>query len=151
MVLQKNMGKNTNPHYFEGILQLRNPSKELINYVKSKIKKDERCNIAKEKKVKNGIDLYLSSNKYMKQLGRSLQESFGGQLIFSSKLHTKDRQTSKEVHRGYICFRLPDFKKGDIISYKGNEIKIIGLQKKVYAQDIKTKKKLHIDYKELIR
>jgi NMD protein affecting ribosome stability and mRNA decay len=136
-------------NYYEGVLQLRNPDKEVLDYIYKKIL-DSGCRIAKEKKMKNGIDLYLSSNKFLKKLAKDLQNNFAGQLIMSSKLYSKNRQTSKEVHRGCVCFRIPNFKKGDVIQHKGEDIQILNLDKKIYAKDLKTNKKLHIDYKELL-
>ena len=50
-----------------------------------------------------------------------------------------------------MLFRLPKFKKGDIIEYKGDKIKIISVHKKVLAKDIKTRKKLNIRFKDLFR
>ena len=48
-----------------------------------------------------------------------------------------------------MLFRIPKFKKGDVIDYKGEKIKIMGIHKKVFAKDIKTGKKLNIRFKDL--
>ena len=63
-----NVGKSTSgkqidrhPDYFEGTLQLRNPSTELIKYVRNEIKKRKGVWIANEKKVTK--DWYPAAKK----------------------------------------------------------------------------------------
>jgi len=116
--------------YFEGILQLRNVRDEVIEFAINEIEKIEYTNIAKIKKVTNGVDIYMSPQKSLRSLGNKLQNKFGGQLLVSTKLHTRSRVTSRELHRVNMLFRSPNFKKGDIIEYKGEKIKIISIHKK---------------------
>ena len=140
-----------NKDYFEGILQLRNIDNEVIEFTLKEIEKNENTFIAKIKKVTNGVDIYISPQKSLRSLGNKLQNHFGGQLTVSKKLHTRSRVTSKDLYRVNMLFRLPKFKKGDIIEYKGDKIKIISVHKKVLAKDIKTGKKLNIRFKDLFR
>ena len=137
--------------YFEGTLQLRNPSEELIEVAASEIEKAPNVFVAESRNVKNGIDVYVSSQRFLRSLGNKLQKRFGGQLVISTKLFTKHRLTSKEVHRVNVLLRLPNFKKGDIIEYKRDKIKIISMHKKVLAKDVKTGKKLNLNFKDLFR
>ena len=137
--------------YFEGILQLRNPTEELLDFLAKEIKEKGNVFVAKTKKVGDGIDLYISSQRYLRTLGNKLQERFPGQPEVSSSLHTRNRQTSRDVYRVNVLFRMPSFRKGDIITYKGDCIKIIGMSKKVLAKDIKTGKKLTLSYKNVIK
>lgn len=137
--------------YFEGILQLRNPTDELIEFVAKEIEKKGNVFVAKTKKVVNGLDVYISSQRYLRTLGNKLQERFHGQPEVSSSLHTRNRQTSRDVYRVNVLFRMPSFGKGDIITYKGDKIEIIGMSKKVLAKDMKTGKKLTLNYKELVK
>lgn len=140
-----------NKDYYEGILQLRNIDNEVIEFTLKEIEKNENAHIAKISKATNGVDIYLSPQKMLRSLGNKLQNHFGGQLIVSKKLHTRSRVTSKDLYRVNMLFRLPKFKKGDLIEYKGDKIKIISVHKKVLAKDIKTGKKLNIRFKELFR
>ena len=137
--------------YFEGILQLRNPTEELLDFLAKEIKEKGNVFVAKTKKVGDGIDLYISSQRYLRTLGNKLQERFPGQPEVSSSLHTRNRQTSRDVYRVNVLFRMPSFRKGDIITYKGDRIKIIGMSKKVLAKDIKTGKKLTLSYKNMVK
>ena len=95
-----------NPQYFEGILQLRNPNEEVLNFISNQFKRNEKVWIAKQERLKTGIDLYISSNKFLLALGKKLKKSFKGELKTSRKLHTKNRLTSKNVYRVTVLFRL---------------------------------------------
>ena len=138
-------------NYFEGILQLRNIDDVVVQFAIKEIEKQENVFIANIKKVPNGIDIYVSSQRFLRNIGLKLQKQFAGQLIISKKLHTVSRMTSKELYRVNALFRVPKFKKGDIIDYKGEKIKIIAMHKKVFAKDIKTGKKLNLSYKDLFK
>jgi len=136
--------------YFEGTLQLRNVNDEVIDFAVSEIK-NSNVNIAKAKELENGIDIYLSRQRFLRTLAGRLQKKFGGQIIVSRKLHTKSRATSRDLYRVNVLFRLPYFKKGDVIKYKGDKIKIVSLGKKIFAKNIATGKKLNLGYKDLLR
>ena len=58
VVIKKLKGKH--PEYYEGILQLRDCSDEIINWVRKTVEKEKRAKISKDKKVKGGRDLYFS-------------------------------------------------------------------------------------------
>ncbi len=136
--------------YFEGILQLRNPNKEVVDYIKKEIKKKEKVSISDIKKVRGGLDFYLTSNKYLLKLGEILQKQFGGILKTSSKLHTRSRQTSKEVHRVNVLFRAMDFKKNDVILINNQLIKIKSMGKKIQGINLEDNKKKIFEYSEKI-
>jgi len=141
--------KDFNPQYYEGILQLRNPNKEVIDFIERHIEGKENVFITKKEKVRNGIDFYITSKKYLQNLGRKLQNCFGGELKISSRLFSRDRQTSKNIYRVNVLFRLPGFKKGDIIELKGDKIKVINIGKNVFGKNIKTGKKVSVNFKDL--
>src|SRR3989338_985396 len=128
--------------YFEGILQLRNPNGLVLDFIAKEIASKKGISIAKTEKTNNGLDIYISSQKFLRSLGNKLHKRFHGHLEISKRLFTRNRVTSKEVYRVNILFKLPSFKKGDVIDYKGDKIRVIGMAKKVLAKDIKTGKKL---------
>jgi len=137
--------------YFEGILQVRNPNEEVLGFIAREVEKKGNVFIAKTKKINNGIDFYISSQRFLRSIGNKLQERFFGHLEVSRRLHTRNRMTSRDVYRVNLLFKMPSFRKGDIVKYKGDEIKIIGMAKKVLAKDVKTGKKLTLSFKELIK
>ncbi len=92
--------------YYEAVLQLRNnPTKEAVNCVVNAIKKRKNVFIAKQYKVKNGIDIYISSQRFTRTLGKLLKKSFKGKVVESRKLYGMDRQKSKQIYRGTVLFR----------------------------------------------
>ena len=93
-------------NYYEGTLQLRNPNEEVINFIKNQFKNNEKVWVAKYETLKTGIDIYISSNRFLLALGKKLKKSFKGELKTSRKLHTKHKMTSKEVYRVTVLFRL---------------------------------------------
>ncbi|MBD3303809.1 hypothetical protein GF343_01570 [Candidatus Woesearchaeota archaeon] len=129
------------PKYFEGKLQLRNPTPEVVNYVRKKIAQDKHVWIAKEEKAKNGIDLWLSSNKFLLDLGKKLKKRFAGILKTSKKLHTQHKITSKLLYRVTVLFRCLDFRKGDIIEVNGEKLKVMDISKQVMVKNLSTGKK----------
>jgi NMD protein affecting ribosome stability and mRNA decay len=94
--------------YFEGILQLRNPSKELIAFIENDIQKNHKKGVFANqiKEVKNGIDYYLTKNSYLRNLGKRLKKQFKGKLKTSAKLFTRNKQTSRDVYRMTVMFRV---------------------------------------------
>ena len=141
--------KNINKDYFEGILQLRNPTKELIRFAENKTKKDKKALITKKIKVKQGYDFYFTSQRYLRSLGNKIKSSFPGELKTSRKIFTRKRQTSRDVYRVNVLFRMSDLRKGQIIRYKGEQIKIVKTGKKVLAKNVKTGKKMMLKYENL--
>jgi len=123
--------KNKHPQYFEGILQLRGCSDEIINWTINTIAKDKRSRIAKNSKVRGGIDLYLTDQHYLQRLGKKLKETFGGIVKKSSKLHTLNKVTGRDVHRVNILFRPLPVKLGKFFNYNGEEVKILKVSNKL--------------------
>lgn len=123
--------KGKNPEYFEGILQLRDCSDEIIDWVRNTIKKENRVRIAKDKKVRGGIDLYLTDQHYLQRIGKKLKETFPGILKKSSKLFTVSRATGKEVHRVNVLFRALPIKLGKFFKYNDEDVKILKVDKMV--------------------
>ncbi len=139
-------------NYYEAILQLRNPDDELIGFVNDAIKAQTDVTLAKRKKVKNGFDYYLSSNRFAIELGRHLYRSFGGDLKITKKLFSQHRQTSKVLYRMTVLLRMAPFKVGDFILLEGNAYLLTSFTKKTYvAQNLETSKLLDLQLKELLR
>lgn len=136
---------SNNPQYFEGTLQLRNCSPEVISFAKRLTLKHPKAYISKEQKVTNGYDFYFSDNKFLRILGKKLQESFTGELKITATLHTKDKQSSKELYRLTVLFRQLSFSKGDTFLYQEEEVEILSVTNTdVLIRYLKTGEKKHI-------
>ena len=136
-------------NYFEGILQLRDIEDEVIEYATGECKKRSIFMIAKIKAYKNGIDLFMQSNKFLKTLGKKLSSKFNGELTISAKLHTRDKQTSKDLYRITTLFRQCQIKKGDLIIVKGDEYKVVGVTKKVNLRSVNDGKKVSYSFRDI--
>ena len=136
--------------YYQGILQLRDVNEEILSFVRNQIKKREDATVTKTVKFDNGVDLYITSQKFIRMLGKKLKESFGGELKISSKLHTKSRQ-GKDLFRVNVLFKLSKYKKGDIVLVRGDRVRLISIGKKIFARNLKTGKKVTIRSNDLIK
>ncbi len=100
------MKQEKSDQYYEAVLQLRdNLPKEAINCVVNAVNKRKGVFIAKQVKLKTGIDFYISSQRFTRTLGKLLKKSFKGKLVESKKLYGMDRQKSKLIYRGTVLFR----------------------------------------------
>ncbi len=134
------------PSYFEGVLQLRNPNQEVLNYINAQFKKEPEVRIAKEIRQPNGVDLWLSSNKFLMKLGRGLNETFQGELKVTSRLFSTNRLTSKNVYRMCVFFRVASFRRNDIVKIKGVDMKVLALGKRIRLQEVQSGKKHEVPF-----
>lgn len=140
------LADNKHPGYFEAILQLRDITPEMHQIALNEIQKSH-LNISKTVQHSNGTDYYLNDNRKTIQIGKLLQERFGGDFQVTTKLHTKKNE--KEIYRYTILFRGLDFKKGDIVLYKGDEYRINFLGKDIQLQNIESGKKVRVFDKDI--
>jgi len=137
-------------NYYQGILQLRDVNEEILDFVHNQLKKRDNVAVTKTIKFPNGVDLYITSQKYIRVLGKKLKDSFGGELKISSKLHTRNKQ-GKDLYRVNVFFKLARYNKGDIVSVRGDEVRLISLGKKIFARDLKTGRRVTIRNSDLPR
>ena len=135
-------------NYFQGILQLRDVNDEILSFVHNQLKKRSDVAVTRTVKFSNGIDLYITSQKFIRILGKKLKESFGGELKTSAKLHTRSKQ-GKDLYRVNVLFRLSKYKKGDVVTIRGDKVRLISLGKKIFARDLSTGKKVTIRINDL--
>jgi NMD protein affecting ribosome stability and mRNA decay len=133
------------PDYFEGILQLRNPTPELMDYVQ-RLPVSE---LSRTKMVENGFDCYFVSQRFLRSFGKELQKRFPGELRSTRRLHTRSRQTGKDVYRVTVLFRMYPVKKGDVVEIRGTQFLVLAVGKKLYLQNQKTREKQWLAYDKL--
>ena len=104
--MHKESHSDKHKDYFQAILQLRPDDEKVVNFVLKQIKERKNVSISKQINLKTGLDLYISDQKFTRSLGKKLKKIFKGKLILSRKLHTRDKQTSRNVYRVTVCFRL---------------------------------------------
>ncbi len=136
------------PEYYEGTLQLRNPSEKVLDYVEDAIARDGKVFIAKKDRLKNGYDLQLSSQNFLRNIGRKLKEKFSGELVLSSKLVGRSK-SGKDLHRVNVLFRMYPFRKGSTVMYKGEQYKVIEMAHRVRIRSIETGKSITVGYGDI--
>ena len=92
-------------NYFQSILQLRPVNEEVLKFVEKQLK-DNNIKIGKEVKRKEGLDLYLSNQRFTISLVKKLKRRFKGEMKISRSIFTKSRMTSKDVYRVTVLFKL---------------------------------------------
>lgn len=99
-------GIYSNEGYFEAKLQLRPADPKILKYVLDEISKRKNVYIAKEVKLKTGIDLYITSYRFTVSIARNMKKKFGGEITISKQLFTQHHLTSKLVYRITVLYRL---------------------------------------------
>ena len=140
--------KLARPNYYQGILQLRDINNEIATFVHNQIQKRNDVAVTKTVKFSNGIDMYITSQKFIRMLGKKLRERFGGELKVSSKLHTRNRQ-GKDLYRINVLFKLSKYKIGDVVMIRGDQARLLQIGRKIFARDLKTGKKITVRKSDL--
>ncbi|MEA3514215.1 MAG: NMD3-related protein [Nanoarchaeota archaeon] len=98
---------NKHEKYYEAIIQLRNPSDELINFINNQLRKNPDAFISTIIPLKDGFDIYISSQRFARNLGNKMKKAFKtSELKISRKIVTRNRQTSRDVYRATVFFKL---------------------------------------------
>lgn len=136
-------------NYFQGILQLRDVNDEIMAFVHNQIKKrKDEVAVTKTVSFPNGVDLYITSQKFIRILGKKLKENFGGELKVSEKLHTRNKQ-GKDLYRINVLFRLLKYNVGNIVNIRGEDVRIISMRSKIFGKSVKTGRKMTIRSRDL--
>ncbi|RME53918.1 hypothetical protein D6783_00450 [Candidatus Woesearchaeota archaeon] len=131
--------------YFEGTLQLRNPTPHTKQFIQNLLLKSHPgVHIAKTIQRKNGYDILLSSNKATYQIAQALHKTFGATIKTSTHLWGHDRQRSKHLQRLTVLVKIPAVRPGDVITYKDRPVLIQTVGKTTYGYDLSRQKKISI-------
>ncbi|MFH1848686.1 MAG: NMD3-related protein [archaeon] len=135
--------------YFEGILQIRNQNEDMLDFINHYLE-SKGASITNRKKLKSGLDLYITSRRAIQALGRELLKRYGGTMKMSPHLFTADRQTSKLVYRVNVLFRALGIKAGDVIVIDNRPILIQKTGSVISGTDLQSGKRLSMPCKKLI-
>lgn len=101
-------------NYFEGYLQLRGGERARWDEAR-RLLESHGGHVKSETKTKDGVDFKVSSNKAIVSALRELEQRYVGIASTSATLHTRDRVTSRELHRVTGLFRFLPFEKRDVV------------------------------------
>jgi NMD protein affecting ribosome stability and mRNA decay len=136
------------PLYYEAILQLRDISLAVVEFAEAEFLR-HKIPLAKRVLLPNGYDYYVADSRFTKALGKRLQQQFGGELLVTASLY--GQKDGKEIFRLTILFREASFRKGEVVSYKGELYIVQALGKEIVLQPSAGGKKIHLKYKEMAR
>ncbi|MDK2849414.1 MAG: ribosomal export protein [Candidatus Woesearchaeota archaeon] len=136
--------------YFEGILQVLTFNEDVINYIEKLLEK-ENIPVSNKKQTKKGFEYYLIDKNKLKSIGNKLVEQFGGFVKESASLHTRDRQTSKDVYRLNLAYKPLKIKKGDVFFYNDTIYKMLTPGKTNKVLDLFTLKETRIKNDKYIK
>jgi nonsense-mediated mRNA decay protein 3 len=122
--------------YYESILQVRSEERaldedtmsEVVNMVMSYVDQQSKINrqyfISKVEKMHGGVDFYLSSIALGRMMAKMVSDRYCGENKESAKLvgRTDDGQ---DMYRITYLVRLPEFKAGDVVVFKGRHCKLV--------------------------
>ena len=73
----------------------------------------------------------------MKSFAKKLFRRFGGEMMLTSHLFSRDTQTSKDIHRVYALVKFPAILAGDIVMYRKRLLRVTSVQgKKVSCRHV---------------
>jgi NMD protein affecting ribosome stability and mRNA decay len=90
----------------------------------------------------------MSSQNFIRNVGRKIQIKFGGELVFSNKAAGTNKH-GKSQFRVNVLFRQYPFRKGQSITYRGDEYTIIELAHRVRIKSKESGRSITVPYGEL--
>ncbi len=133
--------------YYEAIFQLRNPRDEILQLIDSELKA-QKVIVACRRDCSQGMDFYLSSQHSAQNIGKKLQQKFGGELKITKRLFSRSRQTSREIYRVTIYYKPFDFIVGDAVKIDKKIVHITSIGKNnIVGIDLASRKKVNIPVK----
>ncbi|RJQ17193.1 hypothetical protein C4573_04020 [Candidatus Woesearchaeota archaeon] len=135
--------------YYEGILQIKHATPEVVNFADNEIgKAGAKGKYITKRVVKDDrADYYLTDQTYMKSLAHKIQKEFGGAIQKNAQLFSHSKQESKDLFRVNLLLELPLFKKQDVIVINEKPYIVISLKEKINVMDF-AGKKTSVPYKD---
>lgn len=137
-----------NTQYFEGVLQLRSVPDDILKAVREELRKrsSEGVHLTGEEEAKDGVDLYVTSGRFLRSFVRELQKRYGGEVKLTAKLFSRDKQTGKELFRVMALIRFPPFRPGDVVSLDGRPVLVSSVGEMLHGADLAAGKKVGVAY-----
>ena len=116
---QCDYGQKQKTQYFEGIMQLHNPTESVIDFISSQMEvmAPKGVFITKTVDTKKGVDLYFTKKNPMRIVAQKVVSKFGGKMDENAQLFSRNHLTSRDIYRLNILVELPEFTIGDVIEF----------------------------------
>lgn len=122
-------GSRQSGDFFVGTVQVRADGRPLseeegrrVSEIATGARKGAEEFVSRIETVKGGVDVRVSSNGFAKRLARDLAKAFGGTVGGSATLHTQ--REGRELYRSTYVVRIPSFREGDTIRWRGAEYRV---------------------------
>ncbi len=143
--------------YYEGILQVRAAGRDLTpkedretrTFVAARADRGREDGdfVSRTEEVRGGLDFYVSTNALAARLAKDLAGTVGGTVASSPKLF--GQREGKEVYRVTTLVRLPAFRIGDVVRYKGRLSEVLELAPFVALRDLESGERRKFKPKDL--
>jgi NMD protein affecting ribosome stability and mRNA decay len=139
--------------YFEGILQTRNVTDEIVQFIinDAEKQKSKGVHITKEDHIEGAgrnIDYYYTDKGYLKVIAEKLRNHFGATLKHNAQLFSIDWETSKNLYRLNLLVEFPKYNKNDVLKIDNQLYMIVSMDEKVHVLNLKTNSKTLLAHKE---
>lgn len=135
--------------YYEGVVQIRNKNHSSYDEIVEKLHSSmNKKNVFSTKiiELKSGIDVYVSSKRFIQSFLKDVQKRYGGEVKLSPKLFSVSK-SGKELYRLTGVIHLPELQKGDIIDSKNGLFIIDSMNRDIiHGRELKNLKKKQIKY-----
>ncbi|MBA5942833.1 MAG: hypothetical protein H0M93_05910 [Methanophagales archaeon] len=105
--------------------------------------------VSKEERLKEGLDIYVSSMDCGRRISSTIVEKLGGSFSESRKLY--GRKDGRDIYRVSFSVRLPGFKPGEVVKIKDKIISVVKVieGKGVEGTDTRTGECVFINKKKM--
>jgi len=136
--------------YFEGILQLRNATQEIKDYITKYFDKNAGRNVFVNNVVEkdNSVDYFFVTKRHILPLANKLIRNFGGYYDPNEQLFSRNHLTSKDLFRLNVLVLVAPFKAKDVVLIDEQPILISRLGKIITGFNLKKGKKYTFSYDE---
>jgi NMD protein affecting ribosome stability and mRNA decay len=139
--------------YFEGILQVRNSTDEINDFIKKDIQKQKSKGIHINKETDldgtgSNIDYYYTNKRYLKIIAEKLRNIFGASIKQNAQLFSIDWSTSKNIYRLNVHVEFPHYHKNDVLKIGKQLFKIVSMDEKIHVINMETKNKTLLPHKD---
>ena len=98
--------KCTNSDNYEAKIQLRPNNKLVYSFLIEELKKN-KVTISKEVKLREGLDVYISSSKFCFPFSKRFKKKSDEETKITKSLVGLDKQKGKRIHRFTLLLRSP--------------------------------------------
>ncbi len=107
--------------------------------------------VSKERMLKEGLDIYVSSAEYGRRISRTVVKELGGSFSESKKLY--GRKDGRDIYRVTFLVRLPGFKQGEVVKMGNKKISVEKVieGKGIEGVDMNTDERVFVSKKEMMR